>query len=115
MGTSYTRVLKPGHANDFPAIIALGNKVRSILSGIVHDDNDLTEHVEEVQIQMQPRPDGGLAIIGWIGRNAVKGIPDEDYDEEVEIIPHAPTAEEIAEFQRQQQQAVDEISPFGRR
>jgi hypothetical protein len=115
MGTSYTRVLKPGHANDLNSIVALGNKVRSILSAIVHDDNDPDEHAEEVRVQMQPRPDGGLAIIGWIGRNAVKGIPDEDYDEEVEIIPHSPTAEEIAEFQRQQQQAIDETNPFVRR
>lgn len=115
MGTSYTRVLKPGHANDLNAIIALSNKVRSILSGIVHDDNDLTEHVEEVKVQMQPRPDGGLAIIGWVSRNAVEGIPDEDYDEEIEIIPPSPTADEIAEFQRQQQQAIDETNPFVRR
>jgi hypothetical protein len=112
VGTAYTRTLKPGHANDFTDIVSLGNKVRSILSGIVHDGNDLEAYVDEVQIQMQPRPDGSLAIIGWIAREPVEGIPDEQYDDEIEIVPQLPTPEEI--LQQEQEQIFNTTSPFQR-
>lgn len=86
MGTSYTRVLKPGAANKLSAIIKVSQNVQRVLSGIV-SENGSTEHEDEVQIQMQPSPDGALAIIGWIGREAVEGIPDEQYDDEIEMVP----------------------------
>lgn len=90
MSISYARSLKPGHANDLNAIIEVSNQVRRIIAGIAHEDFTSTEFVEEVKIQMQPRPDGGLAIIGWIDREPVPGIPDEQFNEEIEVIPELP-------------------------
>jgi hypothetical protein len=85
--TSYTRTLKPSAANDFASIVKIGEQVRRVLAGIVNEDMNDLRFIDEIKIQMQPRPDGGLAIIGWISRDPVKGIPDEQYDEEIEIIP----------------------------
>jgi hypothetical protein len=94
MGTVYSRIIKPGPASDFNVIMRIGNEVRRVLSGIVGLGTDSDEFVEEVRVQMQPTPDNGLAIIGWIGRDAATGIPDHNYDLEVEFIPPVYSKEE---------------------
>lgn len=105
MGISYTRILKPKYANDFNEVISLGNKVRHILSGITHEDPDADEYINEVKIQMQPRVDGGLALIGWIGREPISGMPEEEFNPEKEIVPEIE-AREISE------EVVTQRSPF---
>lgn len=87
MSINYARVIKPGHANDWNAIAQVSNQVRRVIAGIANSDPTSEAFMDEVKIQMQPRPDGALAVLGWIERDPVEGIPDEDYDPEIEIIP----------------------------
>jgi hypothetical protein len=83
MPVTYTRTLKSSHANEWDSVIAIGNQVRRVLAGIVHEDPDNEEYQDEVKIQMQPGENNTLVIIGWIGRDPIDGMPDEQFDEEV--------------------------------
>lgn len=111
MGTSYARSLKPAYANDFNEVMALGNKVRSILSKIVSEGTDSEELIDEVKIQMQPRLDGGLAIIGWIAHDPVVGMPDEEFDDVKEMVNQLPPPPVPGESQAS---SSDERNPFQR-
>jgi hypothetical protein len=111
MGVNYARSLKPGYANELEAIIEISNQVRRVIAGIAHEDPTSEEFLKEVKIQMQPRPDGGLAIIGWINREPVPGIPDERFNEEIEIVPDLPPPP----ARNEQPESIvksDNVSPF---
>jgi hypothetical protein len=94
MGIAYGRKIKVGHASNPEVIIRIMGEVQRVLSGIVGLGTDSEEFIPEVKVQMQPDPEGNLAIIGWIGREAKEGSPDPNYDSDVEVIPPVLTPEE---------------------
>lgn len=94
MGTVYARKIKSGYASDPAIIVRIMGEVQRVLSGIVGGGVDSHEFVKEVKVQMQPDIEGGLSIIGWIGRDAKEGIPNHNYDSQVEVIPPILTREQ---------------------
>jgi hypothetical protein len=110
-------MLKPEFANEFQLIVDTANQVRRVIAGIVHEDPTSREFMDEVKIQMQPGPDGSLGIIGWCARDPIEGMPDEQFNEEIEIIPRLLSVEQ--ELARREQlmaelPVVPEQSPFKR-
>jgi hypothetical protein len=115
MGVSYVRTIKPGYANDWDSISEVVSNVRRVIAGIVHEDFTSDEFISEVKIQMQPRVDGALAVMGWIGRDAIAGIPDENFNEEIEEVPQEITIEMAQQLRETAPVADMSRNPFNKK